>query len=196
MLSLRTHPQRSGGFTLIELAVAMSLLGILLALGLPSLSGWVKNAQVRTVADAIQTGVRLAQTEALRLNQQVVLSLTNAQPALNAAAVANGKNWSIQTVNQFGKTAEFVRGGALADVASGVSISGPAAICLNSNGRLVTNAAPGVPGSACNAANAEFNVSQTNADRSLRVTVSLAGQVRMCDPLRPTLSSTSPDGCP
>ena len=196
MLSISARPNRSGGFTLIELLVTITLLGILLAVGLPALSGWVRNAQVRTVADALQTGARLAQAEALRLNQQVVFSLTNEQPGLNAAAVADGNNWSMQTVAQFGKSAVFIRGGALADVASGVSISGPVAICLNSNGRLATNAAPGVPGAACNAANATFNVSQTNADRSLRVLVTLAGQVRMCDPLRPTQSSTAPDGCP
>ena len=54
--------------------------------------------------------LRAAQAEAVRLNEQVVLSLSNAQPALNAAAVANGRNWSIQTVTQFGKTQTFVEG--------------------------------------------------------------------------------------
>ncbi|MDQ6681013.1 MAG: GspH/FimT family protein [Pseudomonadota bacterium] len=143
------------------------------------------------MAEALQNGVRLAQNEAVRRNQQVVLSLTNAQPALNSAAVANGKNWSIQTVAQFGKAAEYVQGGALADVASGVAITGPASICFNSNGRLVLNATPGVSGAACDGGAANYFVSHASSDRPLRVIVAIAGQLRMCDPNRP-----APDGCP
>ncbi len=179
------------GFTLIELVVALTLLGILIALGLPSFTAWIRNSQVRTVAEALQNGVRLAQNEAVRRNQQVVLSLTNAQPALNSAPTANGKNWSIQTVEQFGKAAEYVQGGALADVASGVAITGPVSICFNSNGRLVPNPAPSVLGAVCDGGAATFVVSHTSSDRPLRVIVAIAGQLRMCDPNR-----LAPDGCP
>jgi len=41
-----------------------------------------------------------------------------------------------------------------------------------------------------------FDITTTNADRNLRVYLMLAGQVRLCDPKRPTLSTSSPDGCP
>lgn len=193
------------GFTLIELVVTITLLGILVALSLPTFTAWIRNSQVRTVAEALQNGVRTAQAEAVRRNRQVVLSFTNATPAPPTAApwavAAGGKNWWAQTVAQFGETAEFARAGSLADVASGVGITAtPAAtaICFNSNGRLVANAAPGVPGASCDAPVAllRFDISQTSADRPLRVTVAAGGQVRICDPNRPTLSSTSPDGCP
>ena len=183
------HESRPGvrGFTLVELVVAITLLGLLIALGLPSFTAMIRNSQVRTVAEGLQNGVRLAQAEAVRRNRQVMFSLTNAQPALNAASAANGKNWSMQTVGQFGEAAEFIQGGALADVASAVAITGPASICFNSNGRLVT---------ACNAGATAFDLSQASSDRPLRVTVALAGQVRMCDPNRPALSASAPDGCP
>lgn len=193
------------GFTLIELVVTITLLGILMALSLPTFTAWIRNSQVRTVAEALQNGVRTAQAEAVRRNRQVVLSFTNATPAPPSAApwavVAGGSNWWTQTVAQFGETTEFARAGALADVASGVTITAtPAttAICFNSNGRLVTNAATGVPGASCVAPNTllKFDVTQTSADRPLRVTVAAGGQVRICDPNRPALSSTSPDGCP
>lgn len=184
------------GFTLVEVVVAFVLLGILMVLGLPSFTAMIANSQVRLGADALQNGVRLAQTEAVRRNRQVVMTLTNAQPALNAAAVANGKNWSIQTVAQFGETPEFVKGGALTDVASTVAVSGPASICFNSNGRLVANTAPGVPGATCAASAATFNLSRANSDRPLRVIVALGGRVHMCDPNRPAQSNASPDGCP
>ena len=190
------------GFTLIELAVAFTLLGILLAAGLPSFMTWIRNSQVRTVAETLQSGVRQAQTDALRLNQTVVLSLTNAKPDLNSVAVANGKNWSIQTVALFDRASVFVGGGKLSDIASNVAINGPAALCFNANGRVVDNATTGVPGATCTAGAKQFDIqrydyaSASSGDRRLRVLVALGGQVRMCDPDRPILSATSPDGCP
>jgi|EndMetStandDraft_4_1072995.scaffolds.fasta_scaffold256352_2 type IV fimbrial biogenesis protein FimT len=184
------------GFTLIELVVTIALLGVLFSLAVPSFSAWINNAKVRSVADSLQNGLRVAQAESMRRNRQVVFSLTNAQPALGAAATANGKYWSVQTVAQFSDTAaEFLQGGALSDVASGVTITSPAvAVCFNSNGRLTTNAtATGVPNANCAAANAEFVIAKPGADRSLSVRVGLGGQVRMCDPQRS--ASTSSDGC-
>ena len=202
MLKLPARRQ-ARGFTLIELVIAIALVGVLLKLGVPSFAAWIRNAQVRTVTDGLQNGIRLAQSEAVRRNRTMVFSLTNADPTLNAAAAANGKNWSVQTATaQFGvTTSEFVQGGALADVASGVAIAGPAAICFNANGRLTTvaSASTGVA-AACAVSDSQFNVSKvssdTASDRALRVTVGLAGQVRLCDPKRPTFSDTSPDGCP
>lgn len=201
MLMQRTFTDalRGRGFTLIELVIAVALLGTLMALGVPSFTAWIRNAQVRTVTDGLQSGIRLAQSEAVRRNRTMVFSLTNVQPALNATAAANGKNWSVQTATvQFGTTtSEFVQGGALADVASGVTITGPLVICFNANGRLsaVVAANTGVTG-ACDVAGRTYDVNVTNADRPLRVTVGLAGQVRLCDPKRPAQSDTTPDGCP
>ena len=98
------------GFTLIELLTTFSLLGVLIQLSLPSFTIWISNTRVRTVADSLQNGVRLAQAEAVRRNRQVVLSFTNGTPSLGVPAVAGGANWSIQTVAQFGGgDAEFVQ---------------------------------------------------------------------------------------
>lgn len=193
--------RRDRGFTLIELAVTFTLLGILIALGLPSFTAWIANSKVRTVAEAMRTGLHQAQTEAVRLNQSVVFSLTNANPALNATAVTNGKNWSIQTVAQFDRTAVFVAGGALTDVASGVAIAttpaGLTALCFNANGRLMANASStGVPGASCSAGTQQFDISHTSSDRPLRVLVAVGGQIRLCDVSRPQQSDAAPDGCP
>ena len=190
-----SHRKRSSGFNLIELMVTLTLLGILVALGLPSFTAWIRNQQIRSVTESLQVGLRMAQTESIRRNRTVVLSFTNAAPALGAAAVAGGKNWSLETVPQFGEAAgEYITGGALSDVASGVAIDATpaaAAICFNSNGRVITNS-----GKGCAAANLVFDVTQANADRPLRLILQVGGQLRMCDPHRPVLSSATPDGCP
>ncbi len=196
-----TGRHRVRGFTLVELLTTFVVLGTLVSMALPSFSVWIGNAQVRTVAESLANGIRLAQAEAVRRNRQVVLTFTNGLPRLDVPATAGGRNWSMQTVQQFAAgDSEFVQGGAFADIASAVSIDSlgapVTALCFNSNGRLVVNAAPGPAGSSCLAASASFEINRANADRRLRVRVGVGGQIRMCDPNRPLLSAASPDGCP
>jgi type IV fimbrial biogenesis protein FimT len=193
---VRVNP-RSGvdnqrGLTLVELVVAMALMIMLLFLAAPNFTTWINNTRVRTVAEVLQNGVRFAQAEAIRRNRSVVFYLTNAEPSLAAAAVANGPNWGSRTLSLFpADVPQFIKGGALSDVAAGVTINGPAAVCFNSAGQQVTVVAEG-----CAAAVATYDVARLPlADRSLRIVVSLGGRVRMCDPNK-VLSATVPEGCP
>jgi type IV fimbrial biogenesis protein FimT len=198
--------KRLKGFTLVELMVTISLLALLLFAAVPSFTQWSRNTQIRSAAESLQNGLRLARTQALTSNRQVVFSLHSLQPGLNVAAAATGLNWGIQTVPLIaGETAEFIQGGNFASTVSGLTINSPgpapappatAAVCFNSIGQQVSQATPGT-GVACVAAATSFVVSRVNEvageDRPLTVTVSLSGQVRMCDPARP---SGSPDACP
>ncbi len=191
---------RPRGFTIVELMVTIALLALLLGLAMPSFTTWVRNAQVRTVSDGLQNGLRLAQAEAIRRHRQVVFYRTNASTcAATTAADAAGAFWVVRTVPLVvGDAVEAVQCGQLADVAAGVSIAGATALCFNSGGRQVANADPDIGGAACaldaSGANS-FDVSSDHADRPLRVLVTLGGSVRMCDPAK-TLSASTPDGCP
>ena len=212
MLTLLRRPRRARrarGFTMIELMVTLVLMAILLALGVPSFTAWVRNGKLRAVGDSLQTGLRLAQNEALRRNRQVVFTLTNdkvtAETVASQTAVANGNFWSLSTVAGYtGDTATFIESGVLSDVAEGVQITGPKSICFNAMGRQVVNTAPGVAGADCQLPTSTpavqnydiaFASPKEGVDRRLRVTVSLGGQLRMCDRDK-TLSSSAPDGCP
>jgi len=200
---------RQRGFTLVELMISIALLGLLMALAAPSFSTWIRNSQVRSMSQTLANGVRVAQSEAVRRNRQVVFFLTNAQPGLAATAAENGVNWVIRWIPLPGDTVTaaapanepFVEGGAISDVGGGVGVTGPAAICFNAQGRRVaaTAATTGVTGAVCTVDADEplpsYVVERAGASRALRVTVSLGGQVRMCDPAR-TLSADAPDGCP
>src|SRR5205814_3204698 len=114
--SMRLRPgtrRASSGFTLVELLITITLLALLLGLAVPFFGGMIRNTRVRSVSEALQNGVRTAQAEAVRRNRQVVFFLTNAEPALNAPAAANGRFWAIQTVPQAldaSETAAFVQG--------------------------------------------------------------------------------------
>lgn len=182
--------RRAAGFTLVELLVSITLMAILLTVAVPSFNSWINNTRVRTVSETLQNGVRLAQAEAVRRNRTVVFFLTDDEPTDAAVAAENGRNWAIRTVAALGGEAdEFVRGGSLADVAAGVTITGPAALCFSSAGQQLT-----IPAQGCATVAARYAVARTGADRNLRVDVSIGGRVRMCDPAK-TLAADTPDGC-
>lgn len=188
------------GFTIVELMVTIALLALLLGLAMPSFTTWVRNAQVRTVSDALQNGLRLAQAEAVRRHRQVVFFRTSQSTCTNATTADDGGAfWAVRTVPLVaGDAVETVQCGQLGDVAAGAAIAGATALCFNAGGRQVANADPGIGGAACTldaSGSNSFDVTSAHADRPLRVLVTLGGSVRLCDPAK-TLSSSTPDGCP
>lgn len=194
--------RRSSGISLIELMVAVSVLAILTAVAMPSFTSWIRNARARTVADALQSGLRLAQGEAQRRTHAVAFFFTNNKSCTTGStAVAGGSYWQIRTVPNAlltGDAAEAVQCGVLTDASGDAALSSPTGttvLCFGADGRQTTLTNPAAIGLDCTAAAATYNVtpSGSSADkRPLRVTVSLAGSVRMCDPGK---SSTAPDGC-
>jgi len=200
------------GFTMIEMMVTILIFSILVTLGVPTFRTWISNVKVRSVADALQNGVRVAQTESLRRSRQIVFSLTNNTPMQSGAytpisATANGSYWSVNIIPAMTDGTDaaansalgYVQGGVLGAVTSSVAVTGPAEICFNSAGRLVANATTGIPPGNCtlpvnNPPMWTYNVSVAGADHPLQVQVTLGGKVRLCDPSQ-TLSSTNTYGC-
>ncbi len=64
------------GFSIIELATALTIIGVLMALGMPSLSEYIQNARLGTAAQSFYSGLNLARTEAIRLNGPVEFVVT------------------------------------------------------------------------------------------------------------------------
>ncbi len=194
------------GFTLIELMITVTLLAILMMLAAPSMMEWVRNSKVRAVSEALQSGLREAQSESLRRSRQVAFALTDSKPTVDSPAFTaktDGNHWTVHALpSMAGESSAFVSSGILTDVGAGVTITGPAAVCFNSVGRLVPNTTTAFTtltgGATCSidAANPPtYDIELDGADRPLRVLVTLGGQVRMCDPKK-TMSNAHPDGCP
>jgi type IV fimbrial biogenesis protein FimT len=199
--------ERNSGFSLIEVAVAITIFAILVAMTVPSMKTWIANAKVRAVADSLQNGVRMAQAESLRRSRQVVFALTTSTTPQNGyTASDNGNYWAISLIPAMTdgtETATYIEGGVLgSDSSANVTITGPAEICFNSVGRLVANAATGVAGGNCATPavgnppkwNYDISMQGTVADHPLRVEVGLGGQTHLCDRSQ-TLSSSNPYGC-
>ncbi len=199
---LTSGRNRSAGFTLIEMLVTVAIFAILVALTVPSMKMWVANTKVRTVADSLQNGIRLAQSEAERLSRQVVFALTTDQnPATGFTAVTSGPSWAIQTVPLpgTGEAPTLIASGVLSSAGTVVTIAAGSAnqtaLCFNSLGRLVSNATPGPSGATCTTPTAPvttnntnntqpmftYTISVTGADHTLELEVATGGQLHLCD---------------
>ena len=193
---------RLRGLSLIELMVTITVLGVMLMLAIPGIGNWIQNSRVRTVSEEIQNGLRLAQSEAVNRNRQVAFVRTAAAPALNAAPSATGTNWYIQVLpllSEVGNTTfdatAYIQGGAFSNQ-SGASVGGPALVCFNSVGRVVSNndtllgadcVAPAAPSNR-----SDFTVAlASNSNRPMNVELFLGGRVRLCD----VSASTPPNAC-
>lgn len=173
------------GFSLVELMIAIVVLGILTTLAMPSFSRWIASTQVRAMAEFIQNGVRLAQREAAARNGTVTLTLTNDTPPLcGSTANTAGANWVIcangtvihQNVGASGSASAVINSDFSALSFNGLGRSNlgtPATITVTSNR------------GAC-------ETSSTEGIRCLNVLVSPGGKVRLCDPL---LTAGDPSAC-
>jgi len=211
--------RRQAGFTLIELMVTLVVFVILCLLAMPSFNTWIANDRVRVIGEDMANGLRLARSEALRRSRQTVFALTNESNPAGAttsagapgytAAAGDASNWAVSVIpSLMDSTGVFVRGGTLTrDIGTGVIINGPAAVCFDPLGNMVTDASAvtstGV-GSSCSAPPSSqpaqiyaVKSASSAGDHPLQIEVELGGEVRLCNPAR-SLSDSTPgasEGC-
>jgi type IV fimbrial biogenesis protein FimT len=172
------------GFTLIEILITLSIVGIVLALGAPAFGEWIQNTQLRSAAESMLTGVKLARTEAAKSNCASHFQLTDTGGTLSTAgpywlvisdAVIDGVTGTVKcddTQPQIIRSRVSVDGTANAVYAASEDHAD-----FDSLGRIsgdlvvdVTNPT----GGAC--------VASSGPMRCLRIIVTAGGQARMCDP--------------
>lgn len=169
MLNSRHMISKSSGFGLIELMVAVAILGIVLTFALPSYRAWIQNTKVRTVAESIQNGVQKARSEALMRNTPVQFSL-----GANSA-------WTVQCVNA--ATCPDLAGGVVETRSSKEGDTSTVTITPTPGGAtdvVFTNL--GIKSTTVPNQLTQVDVAVANADRNLTITIGAGGNVRVCDP--------------
>jgi len=194
--------RKQSGVTLIELLVAISILGILLALAIPNFSRMVQDAQNRTAAESLLNGLQMARTEALRRSTQVRFSLTDKEGKVAWTVGCVNANICSAAIQQrapeegggnarVGVTTDALPSPLKADtfaaaLAPGAGLEKTAFVTFDGFGRA--SAAAGTEISRIDVTNAK-----SAGARRYVVTVSAGGQVRMCDP--DSKLDGTPQGC-
>lgn len=181
---------REAGVTLIELMIGLVVLALLLMVGLPSLTTWLQNTQIRNQTESFYAALQLARAEALRRNSlvrfQMVDTLTSA-----CALSTTGKNWVVSLANPAGSCQTAPSDTAAPQILqksdaegstpnTAVAATGGSLVSFNGLGRVanagaITRIVVSNPtGGACQTAAGPM--------RCLEIRITTGGQLRMCDP--------------
>jgi type IV fimbrial biogenesis protein FimT len=163
----------SHGFTILELSVAMAIAVLLLSIGMPSFTTFIRNSEIRSTAESISNGLRAARTEATRLNQPVSFSLVGGGPgwSINEFDTATGK--LIQPpIQQYDKAEAGKTTKAVTTPPTAVAVT------FNGLGRVISPSPVATP----NLQQIDVNSAVAGEARTLRVYVDDARSIRICDP--------------
>lgn len=169
--------RRQDGTSIIEVAISLVVMAILISLGIPSFRDWINNAQIRTAAESIMSGLQSARSEAVRRNTNVVFTLT-------APSTAGGTGWSVSLANT---------GTAIQSAAAGEGARNAIVTPTPADATSVTFTGFGRTPPPPNNLNLDGSSLLTQIDidstvlaaadsREMRILISTGGQIRMCDP--------------
>ena len=195
---LRLGRRAVRGFTLIELMIGLTGLGILIMIGLPAMNNWLQNTQIRTRAETTFAGLQLARAEALKRNGNVRFQLVDSLTS-GCVLTPNGRSWIVSILDPAGSCdaapsdpgAQIIQkndgsnGSPNTNLASTVSL-----LTFNGLGRTSGAASATIDitnpvGGACGTAPGTM--------RCMRIVVTAGGQMRMCDPA--VTDATDPRYC-
>lgn len=182
------------GVSLIEVAVAMTVMAMLLLAVAPEVGKWIRSTRIRSTAESLQNGIQKARMEAIRRNTSVsfwLVSQTSRGVIDDGCALSStSASWVVSINTPAGKCASdpgdtadprLIEKFAAGDVGATVAVSarataggGPASsVTFDGFGR-VTGA--GIQQIDIN------NVVAGNDYRRLGIEITTGGNVRLCEP--------------
>ena len=171
------------GFTLIEIMISLTVLGILLMIALPNFSEWLQNQQLRAASDANLNGLQVARAAAIQRN---VLVQFQSGP---------GTGWTVTEV----ATPVVVQSRSPDEGSPNAVLTatpaGATTVTFAPLGNVVANAGGTPTVTQFAFSNPAGGSCQPGGPmRCLRVVISGGGSLRMCDPT-PTLPANDPRAC-
>lgn len=85
--------KKYSGFTLIELMIALAVVGIIISVGLPQMSVFFKGNRMVTNANDLLAGLHLARSEAIKRNSRVSICKSNNAGAAVPKCEKAGGEW-------------------------------------------------------------------------------------------------------
>jgi type IV fimbrial biogenesis protein FimT len=180
------------GFSIIEIAVTLVVLGILMTSAIPNITSWLRNTKLRNQAETTLSGLQQARNEAVRRNRPVSFWLVSLQTATqmddHCTVSATGTSWVVSGASPDSKCAttpdgvtapQIIATRVGADGSNGVSVSG-----LQADGSTAASSVTfdgfGRATGDLRRVNVSF-ASEATDDRPLRIEISPSGLTRMCD---------------
>jgi type IV fimbrial biogenesis protein FimT len=164
---------RQAGFTLIEMVIAITILAIVIAFGVPSIAEWIQNSQVRTATEGIKNGLQLARDEAVRSNSPYEF-------VLDSPGTTGGTGWRVRSAVGGAVAFEKPNGEGSANAVVTVTPATAKTVTFSGLGRRLSANADGTP--VLTQVDIDSATLPAADSRELRITIALGGAVRMCDP--------------
>lgn len=196
---LKGTAMRQRGFSLIELVVTLAVLGLLVALGMPSMSDWMRSVRIRNAAESAQNGLGKARMEAMRKNQVVTYWMVSDRTSACALS-STAASWVVSLDDPSGHCADSASTTVAPRIVEAYGASdgaGDVVVTVN-GGTAATSVGFNGFGQVVSPTTSIATIDLTNAtagSRALRVTVSPGGAIRMCDP-SPTIPAGDSRKCP
>lgn len=169
MLARRTAQK---GISLIEILVAVAIVAIVMALGIPAYTLWIQNTQIRTAAESVLAGLQTARNEAIRRNASVQFKLDvpgTTQWRVNFKSDPDTNPLRVRVAEEGSPNATIV-----------VDPAGADTVTFSALGRVVENADASPSMQSITVDNPTITV---EADRrKLQIMIPTGGAIRMCDP--------------
>ena len=184
---------------MIEIMITVAILAISLSIGVPSLSSWMQNNQLKTTAQSVLNGLQLARGEAVRRNDKIMFTLTDATGKAGwKVYCVTASTTCVETINSPIQTGSASEGGqnsrlgvstaALSGtnyataIAAGTGMNGSASVTFTAFGQ----ADP----ATTNITRIDVTSTTDSTARRLVIRIPDGGSATLCDP-----AATNSQGC-